>query len=350
MSPPGTLTGALQRVPRGPFFFLCEGCALRWAGVRAQHTAPHDWPHKARLFGAWSCDPGPHTGARAQRPAITAASGSFEMPSPPHSLTGQTLLSTQQLPWPLPALLAWGAGWALWWAAAGLALGPAACAASGLLAALVLAARCQGRWRRLIAAAGFPLSAWAVGGSVLWPPWAWLLLALPLIWFYPPRAWRDAPFFPTPINALQGLAGALDGPPPRRVLDAGCGLGHGLAALRRIWPQAHFTGLEWSRPLAWATARRCPWAVVARGDMWAADWSAFDVVYLFQRPESMARAYEKALAEMAPGSHLVSLEFAVPQQQALFCLAAAGQRSVWVYRLPGVAPRAAGSTVRPSGR
>ena len=59
-------------------------------------------------------------------------------------------------------------------------------------------------------------------------------------------------------------------------------------------------------------ARRCPWAQVHWGDMWRADWSGYQLVYLFQRPESMARAAAKAQAEMAPGAWLVSLEFAVP--------------------------------------
>jgi hypothetical protein len=125
-------------------------------------------------------------------------------------------------------------------------------------------------------------------------------------------------------------------------------LGHGLRALHRLWPQAQLTGLEWSRPLAWATAWLCPWARVQRGDMWAADWSGFELVYLFQRPESMARAYQKALAQMAPGTLLVSLEFAVPQVQPLLCLAAAGRRSVWVYLLPAI--NSAASTKPASGR
>jgi hypothetical protein len=33
--------------------------------------------------------------------------------------------------------------------------------------------------------------------------------------------------------------------------------------------------------------------------MWRADWSGYQLVYLFQRPESMARAWAKGCAEMA---------------------------------------------------
>lgn len=208
---------------------------------------------------------------------------------------------------------------------------------AGLLAACALAWPCQGHWRRGLAAAGFPLSAAALGPAAAWPAWAWLLLLLPLLVLYPLRAWRDAPFFPTPASALQGLADVIDLPAPRRALDAGCGLGHGLAALRHTWPQAKLEGVEWSA-LLWAVAAlRCPWANVRRGDMWAGDWSQLDLVYLFQRPESMARAWHKARAELRPGAWLVSLEFAVPGAEPVACLQGPGRRPVWVYRMAAAA-------------
>ena len=155
-----------------------------------------------------------------------------------------------------------------------------------------------------------------------------------LLLLYPLRAWRDAPFFPTPALALQGLDQVIALAPAARLLDAGCGIGHGLAALRRVWPQAQVNGVEWSRPLAWLAACRCPWARVARGDMWATSWRGVDLVYLFQRPESMARAWVKARAEMAPGAWLVSLEFSVPGVTPVARLGDATRRAVWIYRTP----------------
>ncbi|MBL8363029.1 MAG: class I SAM-dependent methyltransferase [Rubrivivax sp.] len=234
------------------------------------------------------------------------------------------------LPWPLPALLAWAAGWAVWRAllAAGLAPLPAL-AAAGTVAGL-LALGCRGRWRRVIAFAGFPLSVLAWGGSGGLAPWAWLVALAPLLALYPVRAWRDAPLFPTPADALQGLDAIVG--QPARVLDAGCGLGHGLAALRRLWPTADVAGVEWSPLLAWASALRLPGAKVRRGDMWAMPWSGHDLVYLFQRPESMARAYDKAARELAPGAWLVSLEFAVPGRRPHASLQGPGRKPVWVYR------------------
>jgi SAM-dependent methyltransferase len=237
-----------------------------------------------------------------------------------------------RLPWPLPALLAWAAGWALWLGAGAAGAPPALALAAAVAGASVLAWPCRGGWRRLIAGSGFPLSALALGLAGHWPPWMWLLLLLPLLAAYPLRAWRDAPFFPTPAGALAGLD-AVTGA-PRRVLDAGCGLGHGLAALQRLWPQAELHGVEWSPALAWLAALRCRGAGIARGDMWARSWADYDLVYLFQRPESMARAWAKAEQELAPGGWLVSLEFAVPDCTPWACLQGPGRRPVWIYRPP----------------
>jgi hypothetical protein len=247
-----------------------------------------------------------------------------------------------RLPWPLPALATWLAAWLLLWALAPLAAARAwpaalpwlAAAAAGALLALL--PRGASGWRRLFMAGGFPVSA-ALSGAAALPAWAWLLPMALLLAAYPLRAWRDAPLFPTPIDALDGLAGRLPLPPGARVLDAGCGLGHGLAALRRAWPQARIEGIEWSGALRLAAALRCPWARVRRGDMWADDWHDCAVVYLFQRPESMARAWAKARAELAPGAWLLSLDFAVPGVEPTLALQRPGRQTVWAYRVGAAA-------------
>lgn len=246
--------------------------------------------------------------------------------------TRRTDLTASLGPWPLPALLAWAAGWTLCSLALAAGAAPALGWLAGGLGAAALAWRCHGRWRRTIALTGFPLSALALGQGAPLPPWVWLLALLPLLLVYPLRAWRDAPFFPTPADALQGLDAAVGR--PRRALDAGCGLGHGLAAMHRLWPQCKLHGVEWSLPLAAAAALRCRHAQVRRGDMWAASWAGFDLVYVFQRPESMSRIFDKARRELAPSAWLVSLEFAVPGQLPVACLQRAGRRPLWLYQ-PG---------------
>jgi hypothetical protein len=240
-----------------------------------------------------------------------------------------TRLSLRRPPWPLPAIGGWLLAWGVF-----AACGSAALAA---LAGAAVALAARGAWRRLLVAGGFPLSLLALGGLPSVPAWAWLAATAPLLLAYPLRAWRDAPFFPTPAHALDALPQALKLPPGARVLDAGCGLGHGLAALHRAWPQVALAGIEWSRPLAWLAARRCRYARIERGDMWAASWAGVDLVYLFQRPESMARAWRKAQGEMDPGSWLLSLEFEVPGQMPQARLAAdASGRPLWLYRIDGI--------------
>ena len=245
-----------------------------------------------------------------------------------------------RLPWPLPALATWLAAWGVLWALAPLAAArgwPAALpwlSAAAVGALLALLPRGASQWRRLFMAAGFPVSA-VVGGAAAVPAWAWLLPMALLLAAYPLRTWRDAPLFPTPVDALDGLAAQLPLAAGARVLDAGCGLGHGLRALHRAWPQARLEGVEWSWPLRLACAMRCPWARVRQGDMWAQSWQGCQVVYLFQRPESMARAWDKACADLAPGAWLVSLAFAVPGRDADLVLGPAGMRRVWAYRIGG---------------
>jgi hypothetical protein len=103
-----------------------------------------------------------------------------------------------------------------------------------------------------------------------------------------------------------------------------------------VWPQARLHGVEWSPLLARLAAWRCQGAHIRRGDMWAMSWAGHDLVYLFQRPESMARAWAKASSEMRAGAHLVSLEFAVPDLAGPGLPAGPGRRPVWVYAMPAL--------------
>lgn len=232
--------------------------------------------------------------------------------------------------WPLPAVLTWVACWCVY--ALALRQGLEAAAAAGLAALLgvLLSLRARQTWRRLWVLAGFPASFLLLQGGN-WPAVWWLIPAAALLLFYPLRAWRDAPWFPTPEDALNVLPTHVPLVPGARVLDAGCGVGHGLEALRQAYPLAAFEGIEWSRPLAWWCARRCPWAQISRGDLWQSDWSGYDLVYLFQRPESMGPARAKARAELKPGSWLVSLEFTLEGVNAAARFDTPSGRPVWVY-------------------
>lgn len=248
----------------------------------------------------------------------------------------QALDATALRRWPMPALGAWllcwviyhallhgGVPWSMGWTAA-CALG------------VVCARLTSTPWRRVCVAAGFPLS-WALMGQFQGQgpleAVGWLVPLAVLFSLYPLSAWSDAPLFPTPLNALNGLAQRAPLSPNAQVLDAGCGFGAGLRALSDQYPQAQLSGWEWSRPLAWLCAKRHPKVEVRQADMWRQDWSRFEMVYLFQRPETMPRAVRKAQNELKPGAYLVSLEFEAPGLKGLGRLDNVRGKPVWIYQM-----------------
>jgi len=245
-----------------------------------------------------------------------------------------------RLRWPVTAGLTWAAGW-LAMSVAAQAGAPVSLAVvagfvvSALPAVAGPALGVDTFWRRVFVVAGFPLLLLASGLGAGLPAWAWSVPLLLLATAYPVTAWRDAPVFPTPRDALAGLPHHLSLPPSPAIHDAGCGLGHGLQAIRAAWPDARVSGVERSWPWRLAAAARCPWARVSQGDMWQVSWTGLDAVYLFQRPESMARAIAKAEAEMAPGTWLVSLEFDAPGRRPDVTLHPENGRPVHAYRVHG---------------
>lgn len=236
--------------------------------------------------------------------------------------------------WPLPALVAWLGGWAAVACASVLGAPPALALLAGLLPSVWAVGHAAPGWRRLVVLAGLPLSLLLVQGTTAVPPWAWLVAGAALLLIYPVQAWRDAPLFPTPTNALAGLPSIVKLPLAPRLLDAGSGLGDGLRALASVWPGAQLHGVEGGWLMAALSRLRVPAASVTRGDFWAMSWADYQLVYLFQRPESMARAWHKARSEMAPGAWMVSLEFEVPAVEPTARLQCLDGRPLWVYRVP----------------
>lgn len=250
--------------------------------------------------------------------------------------------------WPLPALLTWALAWAL---AQALRAAQAPLWASLMLpTALGVCATwlpfvASTTWRRVFVAAGFPMSVMALGQGAGLPGWLWLAPLALLLLAYPVHAWRDAPVFPTPRGALSDLpahaplpARTAAGHAAPRILDAGCGMGDALIELHKAYPQARIEGIEWSWLWRIVAALRCPWASVRQGDMWAQSWADVELVYLFQRPETMPRAMAKARAEMRPGCWLVSLEFEAVDERGTAWkpharLSLQGSRPIWVYRI-----------------
>lgn len=241
------------------------------------------------------------------------------------------------LRWPVCAFLLWSLAWLCYLTLmrSGLSSSSSTLVASllGVLASGVAMGRSFSRARQLALALGFPVSLW-LSGSATAPAWVWLILLALAFLVYPVQAWRDAPVFPTPLNALRALPTVAPLTAKALILDGGCGLGDGLKALRLAYPQARYVGIEFSWPLRLIAGLRCPWAQVHKGDIWLDNWGRYDLVYLFQRPESIARAVAKARTELKPGAWLVSLEFQALELQETSVLQASPNRPVWLYQAP----------------
>jgi hypothetical protein len=236
--------------------------------------------------------------------------------------------------WPLPALLTWLAAWALLLGLRSAGLPPAIAFVLVTLATAWPAWRLSHRWRRLIVLAGFPCPSWpwckaACRPGPGWPRWPCCCCSTRCAAgatrrCFPPR--------PRPWTAW---------PPPRRCPPApGCwkpaAAWATACALHRAYPDARLTGLEWSAPLATLCRLRCRFAQVRRGDIWTEDWSGYQMVYLFQRPESMPRAVAKARRELKPGAWLVSLEFEATELSPVAQLETVAGKPVWLYQAPWV--------------
>lgn len=236
--------------------------------------------------------------------------------------------------WPLPALLAWSSSWLVFVVLVRVGAPEVVGLVVATLWGGVLTTLANTTMRRALVVLGFPLSMLAATGDFNLPPWGWLALLAVIFFVYPLNAWRDAPLFPTPKHALRLLPDTIDLPHKARILDAGSGMGDGLIALRQAYPRADLNGLEMSWPLRLLSALRCPWARIRQGDIWVADWRSYDLVYMFQRPESMPRAVEKAEAELRNGAWLVSLEFEARDIQPVAVIEGKDGRPVWMYQLP----------------
>lgn len=218
--------------------------------------------------------------------------------------------------WGRPLGLAgfWLAQWAGYVALAGSGMSRPAAFAACAGVALFAMGRSMSAARKALLAGGFPASfaALMIAHGAGLPGWAWLAPLIAGALIFPRLSQEDAPLWFSPKGALDELAREVELPAGARVMDAGSGAGHGLRALRRAYPQARVSGVEASRALCALSRAWEPQARVARADLWSSPWTDQDLVYLFLRPEAMARALDKALGEMRDDAWVASLEFALP--------------------------------------
>lgn len=157
------------------------------------------------------------------------------------------------------------------------------------------------------------------------PPWLFLsgfLFFLVLFW----ASFRtQVPYFPSNVEVWQEVlkhvpANGLSGAPS--VADVGSGFGGLLFYLHQHAPHARYCGIELA-PLPWlvsylrARLRGLPVEFLWK-DYETLDFAAFDLIFAYLSPAAMPSIWEKARAEMRPGSLLLSYEFVIPGQEPDF--------------------------------
>jgi hypothetical protein len=125
----------------------------------------------------------------------------------------------------------------------------------------------------------------------------------------------EVPLFLSSRASADALLALLPQHPGVQVVDLGAGTGSLLRRLAQARPDARFTGIEHA-PLPYLAARLNARGLanltIRRSDLWRQALGGQDVVYAFLSPRVMERLWEKARAEMRPGSLLVSSSFPVP--------------------------------------
>jgi len=168
-------------------------------------------------------------------------------------------------------------------------------------------------WWRLIHAGFMPL-VWATNRLAIDPGWFLFAFVL-LLLVYRGALSGQVPLYLSNKATVARLAELLGERGPSRFLDLGAGLGSTTVPLADRLPDSHFTGYE-NAPLTWLIGR-----VLSLGrpnirwrwdDLWQAPLGEFDVVYAFLSPVPMAALWQKAKAEMQPGSLFISNTFPVP--------------------------------------
>lgn len=147
---------------------------------------------------------------------------------------------------------------------------------------------------------------------------SWLVLIVLLLTLIPIAlaGISFAPWVPTwqvDVERSLRLAGLQPG---ETFYDLGCGNGKVVFAAANLG--AHATGIEIAWPLyLWCqlskVIRRQPLAQFRLGNLFKADLRQVDVVYVFGMPDNLKhKLAKKLLAELKPGSRVVSYAFRIP--------------------------------------
>lgn len=177
---------------------------------------------------------------------------------------------------------------------------------------------------------------WGATQTLVDPFW-FALSALLLMLVFSAVLKDRVPLYLTNDTTHQALVALAQTYQVRSLLDLGSGLGGVVRALARAGVDAK--GVEYSPLLALLSNAWCRWrgeGQVSQGDMWQAELSQVDMVYVFLSPVPMTRLWQKACAEMKSGSLLVSNSFAIEGVDPLevWELSDKRQTQLFIYQIP----------------
>jgi SAM-dependent methyltransferase len=126
----------------------------------------------------------------------------------------------------------------------------------------------------------------------------------------------QVPFYPSRLSTWQAVESLLPSDGNVRFIDIGSGLGGLTLHLAGAHPARKFTGIEIA-PLPWLISSlrariTGSSARFKRGDYRLLNFAEYDVVFAYLSPVAMPSLWEKASAEMRPGTLLLSYEFPIP--------------------------------------
>ena len=154
-----------------------------------------------------------------------------------------------------------------------------------------------------------------VGLALQLPPVLFLAAFLIFLVLYWSTFRTQVPYYPSRLPVWRAVETVLPEREGLCFIDIGCGFGGLVLHLARRRLSGRFSGIEIA-PLPWAIARlRARMAGGAaqflRGDYRSLNLADYDVVFAYLSPVAMPDLWEKARAEMRPGSLLLSYEFPI---------------------------------------
>jgi hypothetical protein len=180
------------------------------------------------------------------------------------------------------------------------------------------------RWRKLavwwwIIQFVFPLSLF-LAVTLQLPPVVYLIAFLTLFVLYWHTFRTQVPYYPSTLAVWDAVAQLLPADRAVRVVDIGSGLGGFVLNLASRRPDSEIIGVELA-PLPWLVSWLRAHMSKSRGrfiraDYAALDFSQYDAVFAYLSPAAMSALWDKAQAEMRPGSLLLSNEFVIEHHAA----------------------------------